>query len=206
MTIHFIMNVKVFFATYWTLTMDSGALWSRSCYPPLSVMKLPGQTIFPMIYWRHPLLEWRMAFLYQITGFIWWVFHTIPLFPPYWTIFLKWRTRVSRSEIHSDFTKFSGTVGSLRAMTCSSMYFPYGKFTASAEHPVSLRALECCLAPKTRYKTENTQCIFLCLQAPARCIAQPPIWKSWIHLHIMTMQFSCNESRTQQPQKASRIL
>lgn len=31
--IHFIVNVKAFFAAYWALTMASGALWSRSSYP-----------------------------------------------------------------------------------------------------------------------------------------------------------------------------
>lgn len=81
--IYFVINVKVFFATHWTLMMALGALWSRRCYTLLSPMKLPGQTIFPMIYWRHPLLEWRMAFLYQITSSIWWVFHSVSLFPPY---------------------------------------------------------------------------------------------------------------------------
>lgn len=76
------------------------------------------------------------------------------------------------------FTKSSGTVGTLRALSCSLLFFPYGKFTASAEHHVSFKAPEWCLASKIAYKIESRQLIFLCLQAPTHWIAQPPIWKS----------------------------
>lgn len=208
--IHFITSVKLFFATYWTLTMASGALWSRRCYPLLPPMKFPGQTIFPMIYWRHPLLQWRMAFLYQITGFIWWVFHSkiqtflfVPLIRPYfWGGGLGY-PGLKFSQISQNLQALLGLWEPWVAARC---IFP---MVNSQSQLTTLSALE---QPNTalrqrldikQKKHKQFSCTFKLQHIVS--IAQPPIWKFWIHLQIMATQLPFNEPRTQQPQKDSRI-
>lgn len=190
------MNVKVFLTTYWAITMASGALSSRSCYPPLSSTKLPGQIIFPIIYWWQPLLEWRFFIRSQVSYGEFFILFLFPLLLDHISEVEDWRIQGWNSVWIS---QSSGATGTLRVMSCSLLYFPYGKFTASAEHPVGFREPSCCPAPKIGYKIGSIQCIFLYLQVPPHCIAQPPIWKSCIHLQITVTQFRFNESRTQLP-------